>query len=272
MAVRLLIVLLVLAPPAMASAQSAQSSTGQPVAVHALTLQRVVVEVPEPQRLKVALLATPPSGGASRAFSRGRLLLAGQDIPLVSPGVATDQPGNTVVHLEVDLAALPESVLSLPVSALTVRWEGVTDGGRTVVTVAGTLDPANRSQLTLARDDLYALYARLDNPSVTPEGANLVFRGLASILNPFSFDVVAKGLDYRVLVGGEEVMSGRRPGFRLRGGQRSDVLLEAEVSLASAAVAAAAVLRGAAVEVMGQLHLATPDGDRLVPIVLRSRR
>lgn len=244
----------------------------QPVAVHALTLQRVVVEVPEPQRLKVALLATPPSGGASRAFSRSRLLLAGQDIPLASPGVATDQPGNTVVHLEIDLAALPADVLTLPTGAVTVRWEGVTDGGRTVVTVAGTLDPANRSRLTIAQDDVYALYARLDNPSVTPEGTNVVFRGLASILNPFSFDVVAKGLDYRVLVGGEEVMSGRRPGFRLRPGQRSDVLLEAEVSLASAAAAAAAVLRGAAVEVMGQLHLATTDGDRLVPIVLRSRR
>lgn len=270
MAVRLLIVLSVLAPPAMASAQPARSSTGQPVAVRALTLQRAVVQVPEPRRLKVALLATPLSEGTSRAFTRGRLLLAGQEIPLASPGVATDQPGNTVVHLEVDLAALPESVLALPADTLTVRWEGVTDGGRTVVTVAGSLDPSNRSHLTVSQDDLYALYARLDSPAVTPTGLTLAFRGLANILNPFSFEVVVKGLEYRVVVGGDEVMAAQRPGFRLRAGQRSDVLLEAEVSLASAAFAAAAVLRGATVEVTGQLRLATPDGDRLLPIVLRS--
>lgn len=265
-----LLLLSLLAAPAMAPSQPANTATGQPVAVRALILQRAVVQVPEPRRLKLALLATPLSEGASRAFTRGRLLLAGQEIPLASPGVATDQPGNTVVHLEIDLAAVPESVLALPADTLTVRWEGVTDGGRTVVTVAGSLDPSNRSQLTVPQDDLYPLYARLDNPSVTPTGLTLAFRGLANIFNPFSFEVVVKGLDYRVMVGGDEVMAAQRPGFRLRPGQRSDVLLEAEVSLASAALAAAAVLRGATVEVIGQLRLATPGGDRLVPIVLCS--
>ncbi len=270
MVARALLVLSLLVTAVGAPAQPARSATVQPTAVRALALQRALVEVPEARRLKVALFATPSTGGASRAFSRSRLLLAGQDIPLASPGVATDQPGNTVVHLEIDVAALPESVLTLPTGPLTVRWEGVTDGGRTVVTVAGTLDPSNRSQLTVPQEDLHALYARLESPSVTPTGSTLAFRGLANILNPFSFDVVVRGLDYRVVVGGAEVMAAQRPGFRLRAGQRSDVLLEAEVSLASAAVAAAAVLRGATVEVIGQLRLVTPDGDRLLPIVVRS--
>lgn len=242
----------------------------QPTEVRTLTLQRAIVEIPDAGRLKVMLLASGGAERASRAFSRGRLLLAGQDIPLVTPGVATDQPGNTVVHLEIDLAAVPESVLTLPAGPLTVRWEGVSDGGRTVVTVAGTLDPANRSHLTVAGDDVYKFYTRLENPEVTPTGPTLAFRGLASILNPFSFEVVVKGLDYRVTVGDSELMAAQRPGFKLRPRQRSDVLLEAEVPLASAAAAAAAVLRGAVVEVSGQLRLATPDGDRLLPIVLRS--
>jgi hypothetical protein len=251
-------------------AQPARPPASQPAAVRALSLQRVLVQVPEPRRLKVALFATPLSQGTSRAFTRARLLLAGQDIPLATPGVATDQPGNTLIHLEVDLGALPESVLTLPAENLTVRWEGVTDGGRTVVTVAGTIDPGDRSQLTLDQDNLHTLYARLDSPSVTPSGVMLTFRGLANILNPFSFEVVVKGLEYRVVVGGSEVMAAQRPGFRLRPGQRSDVLLEAEVPLASAAMAAASVLRGAAVEVIGQLRLSTPDGDRFVPVMFRS--
>ena len=255
--------------PGSVFAQPGKAAAVQPAAVRALALQRALVEVPAARRLKVALFATPSTGGASRAFSRSRLLIAGQDIPLASPGVTTDQPGNTVVHLEIDLTALPESVLTLPAGPLTVRWEGVTDGGRTVVTVAGTMDPTDRSQLTVPQDDLYALYARLESPSVTPVGSTLAFRGLANILNPFSFDVVVKGLEYRVVVGGAEVMAAQRPGFRLRAGQRSDVLLEAEVPLASAAMAAAGLLRGAAVEVVGQLRLATPDGERLVPIVVR---
>lgn len=261
--------LFVLAAPGIAPAQPAKSPAQQPMAVRVLTLQRAVVDIPEPRRLKVALLATPLSEGTSRAFSRARLLLAGQDIPLLTPGVATDQPGNTVVHLEVDLGAVPESVLTLPEGSLTVRWEGVTDGGRTVVTVAGTIDPGNRSHLTFVDNDVYRLYARLDNPSVSPVGMSLVFRGLANLLNPFSFEVVVKNLEYRVTVGGEEVMAAQRPGFRLRAGQRSDVLLEAEVPLATAAAAAAAVLRGGSVEVSGQLRLTTPDGDRLLPVVLR---
>lgn len=267
---RWLFVLSLLVVPMTSPAQPAQAPTGPPVAVRALSLQRILVQVPEARRLKVALFATPLSQGTSRAFTRARLLLAGQDIPLATPGVATDQPGNTLIHFEVDLGAVPESVLTLPAENLTVRWEGVTDGGRTVVTVAGTIDPADRSQLTLNQDDLHTLYARLDSPSVAPSGVMLTFRGLANILNPFSFEVVVKGLDYRVVVGGSEVMAAQRPGFRLRPGQRSDVLLEAEAPLASVALAAAAVLRGASVEVLGQLRLATPDGDRLLPIVLRS--
>ena len=98
---------------------------------------------------------------------------------------------------------------------------------------------------------------------------NLAFRGLANVFNPFSFEVVVKGLDYRVTVGGSEVMAAQRPGFKLRPGQRSDVLLEAEVPLVTAAAAAAEVLRGASIEVVGQLRLATPAGDRLLPILLR---
>ncbi len=266
---RPLIVLCLLVAAPTLLAQPARTPATQPAAVRALSLQRVLVQVPEARRLKVTLFATPLSQGTSRAFTRARLLLAGQDIPLATAGVATDQPGNTLIHFEVDLGAVPESALTLPAENLTVRWEGVSDGGRTVVTVAGTIDPGDRSQLILNQDDLHTLYARLDSPSVTPSGLMLTFRGLANILNPFSFDVVVKGLDYRVLVGGEEVMAAQRPGFRLRAGQRSDVLLEAEVSLASAALAAAALLRGAGVEVTGQLRLATPDGDRLVPVVLR---
>jgi hypothetical protein len=77
---------------------------------------------------------------------------------------------------------------------------------------------------------------------------------------------VVEGFAFRLAVDGNAIMAGARPGFRLRGGRSSDVLIEQDVPLADLAGGAAAVLGGATAELTGPLTVRTPNGDRFIPL------
>ena len=106
--------------------------------------------------------------------------------------------------------------------------------------------------------------------TVVPGLAAVTVRGLLGLYNPFAFEVAATRIELTVTAGAYTVLAMQRPGFRLRPGQRSDLLLDQDVPLADAAGGMAAVMKGEPAMLRGELTLRTPQGDRVIPLQLRA--
>jgi hypothetical protein len=232
-------------------------------------LQRVTVEIPDRDVLRVTLHAAP--GPAMHSGLTGQKLRLGDvPVPLRTPVDVTIGHSETRVDFEVKLRAVPEGVLALDPNRMPVLWEGLDEGGTPVLAVGGTVDLGDPGEVELPLAGLYRAYAHLSDLSLTPSLAALSVHVLLSLYNPFGFDVVATGIDYRLAVGGQTVLAGKRPGFRLRGGQRSDVLIEQDLSLSDAVGGAAAFARGAPAQLQGTLTIRTLHGERPIPLLLRA--
>ena len=234
-----------------------------------LRLAKVTVQLPAPGRA-VLVLEGPVAPVAGAGGISGQRLTAG-DVEIPVRGDVALVPGDPLrVTCEVPLAGVPEAILSLDPNRVPLRWEGLDRNGRAVLALAGTVDFGDPGEVALPVRTIYRDYARLGDVSLVPHGATLQVRALLGLVNPFSFDIVATGLDYRITVGSQDVAEAHRPGFRLRAGQRSDVLLEQEVSVIDAASAMAAFLQRQPAVLEGKLVLRTPRGEHAIPLLLRA--
>jgi hypothetical protein len=248
----------------LAAAAHSGASALQPLAV-----QRIAVAVPDPDRVRVTVHAARAPGVTS-GLAGQRLRLAEVAVPLDSPVDVTVGGGETQIDFEVKLRTVPEAVLGLDPNRMPVLWEGLAAGGAPVLAAGGTIDLGDPGEVELPLAGLYRAYARLSDVRLTPSLTNVSVHALLSLYNPFGFEVVSTGLEYRLVVGNQTVLSAKRPGFRLRAGQRSDVLIEQDVPFGDVAGGAAAFLRGEPAVLEGTLTVRTPQGDRAIPLQLRA--
>ncbi len=234
-----------------------------------LRVQRITVTVPDPDLVRVTLHA-PPSPGVQSGLAGQRLRLGEVSVQIASAVDVTVGSGETRIDFDVKLNLVPEAVLGLDPNRMPVLWEGLGAGGAPVLAVGGTVDLGDPGETELPLTGLYRAYARLSDLKLTPSLTAVSVHALLSLYNPFGFEVVATGIEYRLTVGSQTILSGKRPGFRLRAGRRSDVLIEQDVPLGDAAGGAAAFLRGEAAQLDGTLTLRTPQGDRPIPLQLRA--
>ena len=232
-----------------------------------LRVQRISVAVPDPDLLRVTLHAAP-SPGVQSGLAGQRLRLGEAPVPLESAVDVTVGGGETRIDFEVKLRTVPEAVLGLDPNRMPVLWEGLSAGGAPVLAAGGTIDLGDPGEVELPLAGLYRAYARLSDVKLTPSLAAVSVHALLSLYNPFGFDVVATGLEYRLVVGSQTVLSATRPGFRLRAGQRSDVLIEQDVPFGDVAGGAAAFMRGEPAVLEGTLTVRTPQGERAIPLHL----
>jgi len=248
----------------LAAAAQAATSSSPPLAV-----QRISVAVPDPDRVQVTVHAAR-SPGVRADLAGQRLRLGAVPVPLDSPVDVTVGGGETQIDFEVKLRTVPEAVLGLDPNRMPVLWEGFGSGGAPVLAAGGTIDLGDPGEVELPLAGLYRAYARLSDVKLTPSLAAVSVHALLSLYNPFGFDVVATGLEYRLVVGSQAVLSAKRPGFRLRAGRRSDVLIEQDVPFGDVAGGAAAFLRGEPALLEGTLTVRTPQGERAIPLQLRA--
>jgi len=234
-----------------------------------VSLDQVVVQLASRERLQVELRGAPVDPRGLAPLRTQQLLLADVPVPVVGAPAVQFLPTHTALTFQVELKAVPESALGIPFDRVPVRWEGRDEGGNLVLTVAGEIDPNDRQRLVVPAEELARTYARLEAPSLTPSLNELSFRALLRLYNPFAFDLVVTRFDYLVTVGSDPVMRAVRPGFRLRPGVASDVLLEESASLADVAAGlVGAVVGGKPVGIQGTIVLRAPTGEQVVPIRL----
>lgn len=208
--------------------------------------------------------------GSAPALKAQRLRIADLEIPVASAPDCVVTEAASRARVTVTLSQVGEGILAVESSTVPVRWEGIDARGRAAVVLEGTIDLADSRQAVLPTEKLHRHYARLSDYGVVPEGMLVHVTVLLGIYNPFAFEVVATGLEYRLEIGGAKVLDSRRGGFRLRPGQTSDVLVEQTLPIVDLASGLAAVLARQPATLTGILGIRTPKGDRGIPILLRS--
>lgn len=194
------------------------------------------------------------------------LATGGIAIPLGGQPVVSGEAGVARVSFEVNLADAPEAILGLDPNRLPVRWEGLDAQGKPLLVAEGLVDLGDPDQVEVPIRRVQDLYTRVGRLTMSPGPGGLSVSVLLGLHNPFAFDVVVTGLAFQLAVDGNAIMTGARPGVRLRGRQSSDVLIEQDVPLVDLAGGAAAVLGGATAELTGHLTVRTPNGDRYIPL------
>ena len=242
--------------------------TAAPVApVTELRLRRAELGLPSADRAAVVLHGE--GHGPAPALAAQRFRLGDTTVPVDGVPDLAMTPSTSTVRLAVDLARVPDGVLDLNPYAVPVHWEGLDAKGKPVLVLAGILNLADQGQVELPARQMVELYASLADYSATPQGLQVHVRVLLNLTNPFSFEITATGLRYRLRVGDTEILASSRPGFRLRPRGRSDVLIEQDVPLAQLAGGVAALLARQPATLDGVMSIRTPRGERHIPLELR---
>lgn len=260
-----------LAVAVVAGAGSAFAQSGAPATSTSLPLQKVVIELPSLDVARVVLHAAPVPSTPKGPFTAHRLRLGTLEIPTFAPAKIVASSGTTAVSIELQLRAVPELVLGLPLDRVPVSWEGASENGLEKVTIEGTVNPTDPGSVDVPVRTLYANFTRISDVRMSTEEGKVYVRVLASLYNPFSFDLTATMLDYKVRAGEKEIIAGQRRGFRLRSRRWSDVVLEQEVAPGAAAAGGiAALLSPSSIQIEGSMSIRTPTGDRTVDLKLGS--
>ncbi len=230
-----------------------------------LPIRQVRIALPSRERATVTLIVPAPKGAMAPVAAQ-TLALGNVAVPLAGTPVLTSEGGQVRVSFDVNLVDAPEAILGLDPNRLPLRWEGRDAGGRPLLAAQGLVDLGDPDQVEVPIRRVQDLYTKVGRLTMAPGTGGLSVRVLLGVHNPFAFDVVVKGLTFQLAVDGNAIMTGARPGFRLRAGQSSDVLIEQDVPLADLAGGAAAVLGGATAELTGHLTVRTPNGDRYIPL------
>jgi len=237
-----------------------------------LRLQRLTVTAPTRGVLRVTLHAPTPPSPPSAGMTAQRLTLGAATIPLGDPVDVTVASAETRAEFDVRLAGVPEAVMVVDPNRAPVLWEGVAASGAVVLAIGGTVDLGDPGESEMPVQDLYRTYVTLTDFTVNPGLSGVNVHGLLGLFNPFSFEIAASKIELKVTAGEATVLTVERPGFRLRAGQRSDVLIDQDVPFADAAAGVAAFLRGEAAVARGGVTLRTSQGDRLIPLQVRVQR
>ncbi len=244
-------------------AGAAAAQNGAQASSTTLTLQRVSLELPTLETAMLVLHSGPAPNPLKGPFPIQKLRVGTVEIPVFAPAILVSAQGETAVRIELKLRAVPEMVLALPLDSILVSWEGYTEGGLDKLAVEGRINPTDRNSMDLPVRTLYQSFSKIADVRMSTDGGKMFVRVLASLYNPFGFDLVATLLDYQVLAGDQEIIHGQRRGFRLRGQRWSDVLIEQEVAPGDlAAGGMAALLKPGSVQVQGRMLVRTPAGDR----------
>ncbi|MGE5236245.1 MAG: hypothetical protein ACM3O7_07860 [Acidobacteriota bacterium] len=231
-----------------------------------VTIRHVGVELPTRAEAHVTLDADLPPGGLPTGIIDQRLSTGTVAVPLASAVRVDATGGRAQVRFTIELAKVPEGVLALDPNRLPVRWVGLGASGRPLLVATATLDLGDRGEVDLPIRKLQQLYTEVGQLSVAPASDGVAVRALIGLFNPFSFDVVVTRVEATVTVDGQPVVQAKRPGFRLRGQQSSDVLIEQDVPLGQLAGGIASVMGGATAELTGFVGIRTPSGERLIPL------
>lgn len=230
-------------------------------------LAHVDVALPSREAATITLTGREWHAPAPHDVSSQRLLVGDVRIPLTGAPAVTVAGGELRAAVTLRLADVPEAVLAIDPNRAPLRWEGLDRKGRVAVGLAGTMDLGDRDQVGMPVRTLYDQFFKVRDVTASPGLSVVGVRALLGFYNPFAFDVVATRVEYLLAVGEEEIVRGQRPGFRLRGGQWSDVLVEQDVPLAEAMGAVGAFIAGNAVTLTGALTVRTPQGERVIPLV-----
>ena len=231
-----------------------------------LRLERVALAVRTRDVLHVTLRAAAPAAPPASGLVSQRLAVGDVRVPLPGTPDVTVASGETRADFEVRLADVPDGILALDPNRAPVVWEGIGRDGAVVLALAGTVDLGDPGETEVPAKDLYRTYASFTDFTVNPGLAAVNVHGLLGLYNPFSFEVAATRIELKVTAGAHTVLAMQRGGFKLRPGQRSDVLIDQDVPLADAAGGLGAFLKGDPAVLEGTLVLRTPRGDRPVPL------
>jgi len=234
-------------------------------------LHRVELDLPTREQA-VLVLRGEGCSALLPPLSTQRLRIAGLEIPVASAPDYAVTPTASRAIVTVMLARVGEGILGIDSSTVEVRWEGLDAKGRLAVALEGTIDLADGEQAVFPTEKLRRHYARLADYGLAPEGMLVRVWVLLGVYNPFSFEVVASGLEYRLEVGETTILSSRRGGFRLRPGQANEVLVEQTLPMLDLASGLAAMLARQPATLTGVLAIRTPGGERGIPILLHSGR
>jgi len=234
-----------------------------------LPLRRVAVELPALDVATIVLQCDPAPSRVLGPFTAQRLRLGQVEVPLLAPAKMVAVAGATAVQLEVQLRAVPEQVLGLPLERVPVSWEGVSENGLERLTISGEVNPTDPNSVAVPLGTLYERYSKIADVKVYTDEGRLYVRVLASLYNPFAFDLTASMIEYKVRAGDKQIIAGQKRGFRARGRRWSDVVLEQPVDPAEAASGGfAALLRPSSVQAELTLSIRTPTGDRPLTLTL----
>lgn len=254
--------------PVIALVLLAAATAAPALPVTPVRLQRIALAVPDRDVVRVTLHAAAASGPVRAGLAGQRLRLGEVAVPLETSADVTLAGGETRVDFDVKLRSVPEAVLALDPHRMPVLWEGLDARGTPILAVGGTVDLGDPGEVELPLTKVYDAYAQVSDLRLTPSLSTVGVHALLSLYNPLGFDVVATGLEYKLAVGAQQVLAAKRPGFKLRAGQRSDVLIEQDVPLGDVAGGVAAFLRGEAAQLEGMLVIRTRDGERAIPLHL----
>jgi hypothetical protein len=178
---------------------------------------------------------------------------------------------STAIAIELQLRAVPEQVLGLPIENLPITWEGTSEDGLERVTVEGSVTPTDPGSVSVPARTLYERFSKIADVRVSTDSGEVIVRVLTSLYNPFSFDLTATRLTYTVAAGDKQIVAGDRRGFRLRSRRWSDVVIEQAVAPGEAAAGGlAALLSPASVRIEGSMSIRTPTGERAIAVRLGS--
>ncbi|MCX7894709.1 MAG: LEA type 2 family protein [Thermoanaerobaculum sp.] len=231
------------------------------------TIDHLQVELASEQLVEVTLTARGWQGPWGPL--RSHTLVAGTvNLPLEGgPDVQLTAEGFEA-RLSLPLPLVPEAILELDPNRCPLRYSLLDAQGRVVVAASATLDLGDRETVALPVNRIYQLFFRLDRWRVEPSLTGVGFSALFSVLNPFSFPLTVRRIQYS-LTGGETVIwEGRHPGLRLPPQRRGDVLVEAELGLDHLKELVGVLASSASLALRGQLWIQTPAGEKAVPFVL----
>jgi hypothetical protein len=250
----------------LAVATPVPSPAPTPTPAPPLALQRIAVELVDADTVWLTLVGAKAPAALPATLVRQRLLAGTTEVPLAASEPPSAEGGLTRVRIKVSLPQIPEAFLSLDPHRVPVRWEGLAADGKPTLVMEGTPDLGDPGEVDLPVRQIYDTYCRLDDLRVTPGFTGVALHALLNLYNPFSFDVVVTRVTYRVMVEGDEIMAGERPGLRLRASQRSDVLVEQEVGFGAVTGSLGALLRGVAPTLDATIVIRTPAGEHPIPL------
>ncbi|MGQ9836302.1 MAG: hypothetical protein ACUVRQ_10110 [Thermoanaerobaculaceae bacterium] len=229
------------------------------------TIVALVGDLPDADHVRVSLKAKGKVGPLAPLASQ-ELLVGGVPVPLQGQPDVAVTPEGFEASFTLELAQIPEALLTLDLRNSPVRFQARSPLGKVVLAAESKLDLADPGVFKIPIERIYQLYAKLVQLSWGPTWSGVDVKALLSFYNPLSFPLTVRKIEYRLGAGETELLLTERPGFRLKPRQFSDVLLEEQIPFSALGAAAQAVLAQEKLTLQAWLTFQTPQGEKLLPL------